>query len=107
MNLNVLGEFEKVVNDDNGVMIADLSATYSNGLHNISMVINTIDSYQQNKDTIIAALDEFLSDIQTASINTQNFVDSQNSQADTSTSSAASSASLSTTDQAPSNSGGD
>ncbi len=89
MNTNLLGQFEKIVNDDNGVMIADLSAVYSNGLHNISMVLNTVDSYQQNKDTVIAAFDEFLGDIQTVGASTQAFVEAQNSQADTSASSAA------------------
>ncbi|WP_143787980.1 hypothetical protein, partial [Oenococcus oeni] len=78
MDTSVISYFSDAINDDNGILIAQFSAVYSNGIHNINMAINDIDSYQANQDKVVSAFDNFLNNIQSAAQDTQDFVSSQN-----------------------------
>ncbi|AWW99647.1 hypothetical protein [Oenococcus oeni] len=87
MNTNVVANFDQTVVDENGIVLAQFVAEYSNGLHNITLTLNTIDSYQQNKDKIVNAFDDFLASIQTSQSSIQTFINLQVSSTDNSTTS--------------------
>ena len=65
MDKKITKTYEQVINDNNGIMVANLTAQSLNGtISNISISINTIDSYQVNKDKFVNAFDDFLIAIQ-------------------------------------------
>lgn len=65
MDKKITKTYEQVINDNNGIMVANLTAQSLNGtISNISISINTIDSYQANKDKFVNAFDDFLIAIQ-------------------------------------------
>ncbi|MCX7578219.1 hypothetical protein D0502_02240 [Leuconostoc falkenbergense] len=65
MNKTVTKAYEQVVNDDNGILVADFHAQFGNGsISNLSIAINTVEAYQANKDKVATAFDDFLVAIQ-------------------------------------------
>lgn len=65
MNQNKIIYYEQPVNDDGNVLVADFTAQRNNGVvQNIAVSVNTVGSYQTNKDKVITAFDEFLIAIQ-------------------------------------------
>ena len=64
MNTHTTKNYDQVVTDDGGIMVAEFSAINSDGLHNISLVINSPELYMANKDKVMSSFDQFLIDIQ-------------------------------------------
>lgn len=65
MNKTVTKAYEQAVNDDNGILVADFHAQFGNGsISNINITINTVETYQANKDKVVTAFDDFLVAIQ-------------------------------------------
>mgnify|MGYP004707425149 FL=1 len=65
MNETVTKTYEQAVNDATGILIADFTAQTSNGnVSDIKVWVNTIPNYQDNKDKVVSAFDEFLIAIQ-------------------------------------------
>lgn len=64
MDKKITKTYEQVINDSNGIMVASLTAQSLNGtISNISISINTIDSYQANKDKVISSFNDFLASV--------------------------------------------
>lgn len=73
MNKNVTTFYEQPVNDDGNVLVADFKAQKTNDVvQNITVSVNTIPSYQTNKEKVITAFDEFLKVIQSENVQTPN-----------------------------------
>ncbi len=69
MNQNKIIYYEQPVNDDGNVLVADFTAQRNNGvLQNIAVSVNTALGYQKNKDNVIAAFDDFLTAIQSETV---------------------------------------
>ncbi|OIK78401.1 hypothetical protein ATX69_09585 [Oenococcus oeni] len=62
---NKIINYENVVNDDNGILVAEFHAQYVNSsISNINITINTVEAYQANKNKAVTAFDDFLVAIQ-------------------------------------------
>lgn len=69
MNQNKIIYYEQPVNDDGNVLIADFTAQRNNGVvQNIAVSVNTVAGYQTNKDSVITAFDDFLTAIQSETV---------------------------------------
>lgn len=69
MNQNKIIYYEQPVNDDGNVLVADFTAQRNNGvLQNIAISVNTVLGYQTNKDRVITAFDDFLTAIQSETV---------------------------------------
>ena len=69
MNQNKIIYYEQPVNDDGNVLVADFTAQRNNGVvQNIAVSVNTIPGYQTNKDRVITAFDDFLTAIQSETV---------------------------------------
>lgn len=69
MNQNKIIYYEQPVNDDGNVLVADFTAQQNNGVvQNIGVSVNTVAGYQANKDRVITAFDDFLTAIQSETV---------------------------------------
>lgn len=69
MNQNKIIYYEQPVNDDGNVLVADFTAQRNNGvLQNIAISVNTVLGYQTNKNSVITAFDDFLTAIQSETV---------------------------------------
>lgn len=69
MNQNKIIYYEQPVNDDGNVLVADFTAQRNNGVvQNISISVNTVLGYLTNKDRVITAFDDFLTAIQSETV---------------------------------------
>lgn len=69
MNQNKIIYYEQPVNDDGNVLVADFTAQRNNGVvQNIAVSVNTVAGYQANKDRVITAFDDFLTAIQSETV---------------------------------------
>lgn len=58
--------YTQTVTDSGNILIANFSGQKTNGgVNNVSIGINTIESYQANKDIVVAAFDAFIVSMQT------------------------------------------
>ncbi|WP_188352878.1 hypothetical protein [Leuconostoc pseudomesenteroides] len=69
MNQSEIIYYEQPVNDDGNVLVADFTAQRNNGVvQNIAVSVNTVAGYQANKDRVITAFDDFLTAIQSETV---------------------------------------